>query len=155
MAFDSNRPAPHERSIFRKNIGRALLGRDNDEYLSVWELDFTSKTGRQRFGSLRDIDKEKQLEAQITQILRETFSFRHLVIEGQERRMGSGGLEAALIGTVAGCKLCKPSASWLGKHSPKAKVRQSGLWLAQHLKAPPIDESDEISIQPAVLRSSP
>jgi hypothetical protein len=37
MAFDSNRPAPHERSNCRKNIGRALLGREKDEYLSVWK----------------------------------------------------------------------------------------------------------------------
>ena len=154
MDFDSNRPAPHERSIFRKNIGRALLGREKDAYLSVWELDFTSKAGKQRFSSLRNIDKEKQLETQITQILRETFSFRYVMIEGQERRMGTKGLEAALIGTVAGCGLCRPSAGWLGNHSPKAKVAQSGLWLAQHLKASPIDENDRIAIEEAVLRIS-
>jgi len=31
-----------DRSIFRKNIGRALLARDGDEFLGQWEIDLTS-----------------------------------------------------------------------------------------------------------------
>ena len=42
MSFDAYKPAPRERSIFRKNIGRALLNQRKDEYLKIWELDFTS-----------------------------------------------------------------------------------------------------------------
>jgi hypothetical protein len=40
---------------------------------------------------------------------------------------GSEGLERALIGTVAGCDVCRPSPEWLGLRSPVAKVRGSGL----------------------------
>ena len=50
MNFDINKPAPHERSIFRKNIGRALLNRQRDDYLKIWELDFTSRERRKAFG---------------------------------------------------------------------------------------------------------
>jgi hypothetical protein len=154
MNFDSDHPAPHERSIFRKNIGRALLTRDNDEYLKVWEYEFTKRLTRQNFSHLRDVDKEKQIEAEITRILRQTFSFRYIAIQGQERRMGTEGLERALIGTVAGCHSCRPSPGWLGHHSPKEKVRTSGLWLAHHLRAAPITENDKATIERAVSHLS-
>jgi hypothetical protein len=42
MNFDSSKAAPRERSIFRKHIGRALLNKRQDDYLKVWEIDFTS-----------------------------------------------------------------------------------------------------------------
>jgi hypothetical protein len=42
MNFTAENPAPHERSIFRKNIGRALLNRAGDDYLKTWEIDFTT-----------------------------------------------------------------------------------------------------------------
>src|SRR5215213_6199704 len=48
MNFDSSKPAPHERSVFRKNIGRALLNRSHDPYLKVWELHFNSPERRSK-----------------------------------------------------------------------------------------------------------
>lgn len=46
MNFTASKPAPRERSIFRKNIGRALLNQRHDDYLRVWEIDFTSHKSR-------------------------------------------------------------------------------------------------------------
>jgi hypothetical protein len=46
MAFSQEQPAPHERSIFRKHIGRALLNKTQDPYLPVWEIDFTARKTR-------------------------------------------------------------------------------------------------------------
>ncbi|MEW6181487.1 MAG: hypothetical protein AB1522_16360 [Chloroflexota bacterium] len=40
MNFDENSPKPSDRSIFRKNIGRAILNKKKDPYLKVWEIDF-------------------------------------------------------------------------------------------------------------------
>src|SRR3989344_2894303 len=37
-----------DRSIFRKNIGRALLSCDEDSFLADWELDLTSAAARAR-----------------------------------------------------------------------------------------------------------
>jgi hypothetical protein len=136
MSFDKDRAAPKDRSIFRKNIGRALLHRDADPYEVLWEIDFTSRNKRETEGSRRDVEKEKQIEREVTSILRERFTFRWIEMEGEERRMGSRGLEATLIGTLAGCSDCRPSSTWLGRHSPKMKVVQSGLWQEQHLQAP-------------------
>src|ERR1035441_5966967 len=131
MNFDVTRPRPHDRSIFRKNIGRALLNRERDPYLEIWEVDMTPSANRAARRGRRDIDKEKQIEGEVTRILRERFSFRFVVLEGQEKRMGSEGIESRLIGTLAGCQMCQPSPAWLGLHSPKPKIRQSGLWLEQ------------------------
>jgi hypothetical protein len=154
MEFDQDRPAPHDRSIFRKNIGRALLVQAGDDYLQVWNRCFTTTATRLAFGHLRDIDKEKRLEAEVTRIIRETFSFRYIPVEGEERRMGGQGLEKALIGTVARCQACRPSSEWLGGHSPVEKVRESGLWLSHHLKASPITGTDKRIIQEAISKSS-
>ena len=43
MKFTQINPKPSDRSIFRKNIGRALLSKQKDfDYLKIWEIDFTS-----------------------------------------------------------------------------------------------------------------
>jgi len=60
MDFGPSRPKPSDRSIFRKNIGRALLNRDRDPYLATWERDFIPAENRERFGHLRNIEKEKE-----------------------------------------------------------------------------------------------
>jgi len=138
MNFNSMKPAPKDRSIFRKNIGRALLGKRGSPYLQTWELDFTPRSNRDRYSYLRDIELEKEIEKQITQILRNNFSFRFIVVENEAIKMGTKGLESNLIGTVAGCSLCEPSSGWLGRHSPKKEIRNSGLWVVQHLNSPPI-----------------
>lgn len=135
MMFTKDQPAPHDRSIFRKHIGRALLNRARDPYLSVWDTDFTPRSARDACGHLRDINKEMEVERQVTQIIRERFSFRFTAIADQTNRMGSQGLERALIGTLAGCGRCSPSRDWLGQHSPNQQIRTSGLWLIQHLRA--------------------
>jgi hypothetical protein len=135
MRFTQDHPSPHDRSIFRKHIGRALLNKTGDPYLSVWDLDFTTPAERAASRHLRDISKEVAIESEITRILRETFSFRFIEIAEEVQRMGGEGLERALIGTLSSCPLCGPSDTWLGNHSPNAKIRESGLWLVQHLSA--------------------
>jgi len=149
MNFDKNKAKPSDRSIFRKNIGRALLNRHNDKYLQVWEIDFTIKKNRENFRHLRDIEKEIEIESEITIILRKNFSFRYLELGSQAERIGTAGLESSLIGTISHCKLCRPSNKWLGKDSPKKQIKESGLWLVQHLKANGINERDKKIISSA------
>ena len=114
MNFDQMRANPSDRSIFRKNIGRALLNKEKDDYLKIWEIDFTSRQKRERYNSLRNIIKEKDIESHVTKIIRQQFSFRFIIVDNQTERMGGKGLESSLIGTVSHCKLCKPSNNWLG-----------------------------------------
>jgi hypothetical protein len=146
MDFDATNPKPSDRSIFRKHIGRALLNRNNDAYLKAWDKDFIKKINREKHRRLRNIQKEKDIEKKITQILRKKFSFRFIIVDNQVERMGTNGLERRLIGTVSRCSFCKASSNWLGKYSPKKQVKESGLWIVQHLGASGLDESDKETI---------
>ncbi|MGC8657117.1 MAG: hypothetical protein ACP5UL_05175 [Thermoplasmata archaeon] len=150
MNFSKDNRKPSDRSIFRKNIGRALFNKDKDDYLQVWDIDFTEKDNRELCGSRRDIEKEKKIEEAITKIIREKFSFRFIILSSESERMGKDGIEKHLIGTVANCELCKPSPSWLGNYSPKYKIRESGLWLEHHIKANPISEKEKEIILKAI-----
>jgi hypothetical protein len=151
MNFNSKMPAPHDRSIFRKNIGRALL--EGDEYLNTWEIDFTTTANRNKLAYKRNIDKEKEIEAKITDILRQRFSFRFIVLEEQTARMGITGLESRLIATVANCRVCKPSEALLGHHNSKRQIREGKMWLIQHLKAHSLGPEDKESLISSIKKT--
>jgi len=150
MNFTALQSPPHDRSIFRKNIGRALLNKENDGYLRIWEIDFTSRKNRDKYAHLRNIKKEKDIEFEVTKILRQNFSFKFVIMDNEFSRMGKNGLESSLIGTVAQCKQCKSSNNWLGNYSPKNQIIESGLWLIQHLKSNKITKN-----LPTILPSIP
>ncbi len=154
MAFTEDQPAPHDRSIFRKHIGAALLKKVDDPYFAVWKIDFIPRKTRDSKRHLRDISKEKAIEKEVTQILRQNFSFRFIDIAEQKQRMGNQGLERALIGTLARCPQCGPSDGWLGRYSPDVRIRESGLWLIQFLRADPLSQSQKSIITAAIKRSS-
>lgn len=148
-----DKPAPKDRSIFRKNIGRSLLAQARDPYLEIWNIDFTTVRNRRVYAGQRNIAKEREIEEEVTRLLREAFSFRYLTLDSALPRLGKDGLESALIGTVAICHRCNPSGSWLGHHSPIAKIRQSGLWQIQHLNCQAIDDEDKETIKAALSRA--
>jgi hypothetical protein len=120
-----------DRSIFRKNIGRAILSRTNDPFLELWEYDLMSRAAGDRFGALVDKHKQQQVEQQVTEMLRSRFRFVVFPVAGRENR---ALLESRLIATVAQCPDCTPSPAWFGRFSPKGKIRESGLWQEQHAK---------------------
>ena len=142
VVFDRMKPAPKDRSIFRKNIGRALLGKAGSNYIDVWNKDFTSRKNRERWGRLRDPDFESRTESEITRLLKESFSFSCINVEDEKARMGTQGIESRLIGTLSRCDRCGPSDGWLGNHSPVGAIRYSGLWLVQHLRSAGLDSKD-------------
>lgn len=150
MNFDLSKSTPHDRSIFRKNIGRALLKKENEDYLKIWNRDFMTERNRIEYGHLRDISIEKRIESRVTKTLRESFSFKFLLVENEAERIGSKGLESRLIGTIANCSDCQPSIDWLGRYSPVRKISEGRMWLVQHINSPPIDETDKETISQAV-----
>ena len=133
-----------DRSVFRKHIGRALLSRDSDPYLDVWNIDFTSRANRDQFGYRIDSERQKSVERRVTAYLRESISvaLRDHVVTSK----GRVRLEKHMIGTVAQCPDCGPSADWLGRHAPDSRIAESGLWQVQHLNAQSLlpDEVGEI-----------
>lgn len=138
----TDRPAPKDRSIFRKNLGRAWIHKQGIEYLDVWNIDFTTKRNRQEHAHRRDVAIEHDVEDNVTALLRERFSFAWISVADEAKRMGTGGLEGRLIGTLAQCSACTASIGWLGQHSPDVRIRTSGLWQVQHLRHSPVDETD-------------
>lgn len=154
MRFSKSNRKPSDRSIFRKNIGRALLNKASDfEYLKIWEIDFTRPKNRLDYADARDISKEQEIESQITKLLSQRFFFRYLILEGERKRLGSTGLESKLIGTVAACESCKSSQSWLGKYSSNSKISNGKLWLTNFLNSPILTEKDQDFLLDAVQKS--
>jgi len=143
MKFAVSTPKPSDRSIFRKNIGRALLCKEGDEYLQIWNKDFTSHQSRLENANVRNIVKEHQIESQITDILYRKFSFRYIVLDSEEKRMGLTGLESKLIGTVSHCPMCRPSEKWLGRYSPLGEISHGKLWLSFFLNSIGITTEDQ------------
>ena len=128
-----------DRSIFRKNIGRALLNKRKDPYLDKWELDLTTKKAKDEFGGLIDDKKQMQIEKAVTEYLQDNFSFVVFKVDDKNQRLQ---LESKIISTISLCNECKPSANWLGLSSPKEKIKESGLWLVNELYKDPLNESD-------------
>ncbi|KKL51373.1 hypothetical protein LCGC14_2296120 [marine sediment metagenome] len=133
-----------DRSIFRKNIGRALLNRDGDPFLAHWELDRTSRRAKEQYAGVVDLDQQAAVERRVTQTIQENFSLVVLPVEDKEERLA---LESGLISTVSWCEECRPSTDWLGLHSPKQKIRESGLWLVNELYKEPLSDIDLVALQ--------
>ncbi len=154
MDFGLDQAAPKDRSIFRKHIGRAILNKQGDPYLSIWNYDFMESETRARYWQERDIEKERRLEKEITTLIRESFSFRFIVVEDQAKRIGLTGLERPLIGTRGRCSSCRAAVSnyWLGRYSPRAQaqIRESGLWLIQHLKHEPLNLDEQQAVEAGI-----
>jgi hypothetical protein len=128
-----------DRSIFRKNIGRALLKRAGDPFLEQWEWDLTTREAREQLGPRLDRRKQQAVERQVTTYIQENFSFAVVEVREKTQRLR---LESRIISTVSWCQGCRPSPGWLGLHSPKDKIRQSGLWLVNELYGEPLSEAD-------------
>jgi hypothetical protein len=127
-----------DRSIFRKNIGRALLNKNNDSFLEQWELDLTTKEAKIKNASI-NIEKQKQVEKQVSKQIQDNFFFVVFRVDEKEKRLET---ESKIISTISRCEECAPSKNWLGNYSPKEKIRRSGLWLVNELWKTPFTEKE-------------
>lgn len=128
-----------DRSIFRKNIGRALLNQNNDSFLELWGLDLTKRENRIKFESLIDKEKKLDTERKVSKYIQRSFSFITIPVPSNDARLR---LESRIISTVSLCPSCRPSLNWLGLYSPKKKIRESGLWQESELYKQPLNFSE-------------
>ena len=133
-----------DRSIFRKNIGRALLNKARDSYSPIWELDLTTHEAKKKYSALIDAQKQKKTERQATTYMQGSFRFVVFQVDGKDQRLA---LESKIISTVSSCHECKPSSEWLGNFSPKDKIRASGLWQVNELYRQPLTEEDYVNLE--------
>lgn len=137
------------RSIFRKNIGRCLLKKENNPYLAVWELDTTTKAKKEQFSNIIKTELEKEIEHEISMYIQNNLTFCLLEVGTKELRTY---YEARLIGTVSNCCECTASETWLGLHSPKAKIVKSGLWQEMELYSKPLSDEELFSLSAMLIR---
>lgn len=128
-----------DRSVFRKNIGRAILNKDQDPFLDQWNLDLTTREMKKKHSTSIDFSKQKDIEKQVTDYIQKTFSFVVIQVDDMKERMQ---LESKLISTVSLCEECKQSDKWLGNSSPLEKIRESGLWLVNELYKQPLTQME-------------
>jgi hypothetical protein len=133
-----------DRSIFRKNIGRALLNQNADSFLRDWNLDLTTAAARRMHGAHIDSKKQQTVEQQVTAYMRSNFRFVVFRINDKEQRLR---WESRIISTVARCEECKPSPQWLGQFSSKQKIVESGLWQVNELYKKPFSESEFVEFE--------
>jgi len=133
-----------DRSIFRKNIGRAILNRADDPFLEQWNWDLTTRKAKETYRDLVDWRQQEEVERQVTAYIQEHFSFVVFEVAEKHQRLS---LESKIISSISWCAVCRPSADWLGLHSPKSKICQSGLWLVNELYRDPLLEVEFVELQ--------
>lgn len=126
-----------DRSIFRKNIGRAILNKRKDKFLEDWEIDRTPHESRKNVNI--DIEKLKSIEKEVSAYIQKNFGFVVFRIDDKDKRLE---MESKIISTISSCNECTPSDAWLGNYSPKEKICKSGLWLVNELYKKSLDDKD-------------
>lgn len=119
-----------DRSIFRKNIGRAFLNREKNPFLEYWEMDLTSKKARQELEHKVDLNLKNITENKVSNYIQNNFSFATFQVNEKNKRMY---FEKKLISTISLCSESNPSRDWLGNFSTKEKISKSGLWQVNEL----------------------
>lgn len=127
------------RSIFRKNIGRCFLSKENSPYSNLWELDTTSRADKDKNLKRLDKDFEKQIEKKITDYFQNNFTFCVFKIDLKDDRLF---WERKIASTLANASDTTPSSNWLGNYSPKDKIKQCGLWQVNGLNEGSLTESE-------------
>jgi hypothetical protein len=113
-----------DRSILKKHVGRAILQRDNDPYLPIWNLDLTTKKAREEHGHTIDKTKKAGVEDAVSAYIEQNVSVSVLPSNDPDDAYRQ---KKACMGTVSSCSHCLPSPGWLGRHADP-RIAQSGLW---------------------------
>jgi hypothetical protein len=125
----------HDGSIFRKNIGKAILNAHCDPYLANWTID-TSKPENRAYW---DVDKNADTERRVSKFLRENFTFTVFQVTDKVERLR---MEEAIIAALNAEPEFMPSLKWSGRYSPEQEIRESGLWLKRGLNGKPLTEEE-------------
>lgn len=122
-------------SIFRKNIGRAILQKEEDPYLDVWNSDQLDSVNLHP----TNIEHQNITETAVTEYLQQNVTFVCIPETDQTYRLR---LEKGIIATLHNSPEFGPGRDWMGNHSPIAAIRESGLWLKQGLHAAPLTREE-------------
>jgi len=119
----------HRASVFRKIIGESMIARNNlTEDYSNWGV---------RKSASREIkDEEYKLEKWVSEYIRK-LPFLWVEIDddpnGFINRKVIERNSIALLSNFNKTAIDPRSSEWLGKYSPKVKIKSSGLWNSDHV----------------------
>ena len=120
-------------SIFRKNIGKAILNKNNHPYLQAWSLD-TNKAADKY-----DAEFQEKIEKQVSAYLKDNITFTCFQVDTKEDRLR---LEEGIIALLNSTPSFVSSEKWRGRFSPIDDISQSGLWLREGLNGKPLTVSE-------------
>ena len=138
-------------SIFRKNIGLALLHRKCDPFEDIWALDWSKPSVKNKFAEDTQVEYKKTIEGAVSSYLRSYFSFTCILVRNEKDRFR---IEEALIATLNNANDFVSSEDWLGRHSPKQEISHSGLWNTQGLKGKVLSCGEVQALRKVVMGSS-
>ena len=119
----------HRGSIFRLLVGTALMDRDPACAVDTWGH------GDSAAGSVRDA--ERALERRVSGVIGAMPLLWLRIDDPPGPASRRGYIERNAIGLLSDFDRAPydpPSRGWLGSHSNRPKVRQSGLWNQQHVE---------------------
>lgn len=122
----------HRGSIFRLHIGEALIA------IGDYPAEVTARWGRGTSAPAEVVAAEYPLELAVSRYIG-AMPVLWLDVD-DEPGAGSdrGVIEAgaiALLSNYGGPPVDPPSPGWLGRHSSRASIRESGLWNVNHVTA--------------------
>ena len=119
----------HRGSIFRLIMGEALMVRDSRYSVTSW--------GKGASASSDIRATEIELEKKVSNVIR-GMPFLWLEVDDPPGRNSlRGHIESnsiALLSNYNRTVIDPPSNDWLGLHSPRTKIRESGLWNQNHVE---------------------
>ncbi len=120
----------HRNSVFRLLVGASMLRRDGRE-LNTWGVGDTAPQSI----SVDEVEHEQE----VTRVVRRMPLLWLEVPDESGPNSLRGVIERNSIALLSNYKktpLDKPSKGWLGLHSNREKVRNSGLWNSNHVEEP-------------------
>ena len=131
-------------SIFRKNVGIAMLKESNDPYIEAWLFDRTTCEKRKKYDSDKSkvpYDKKKQdeIEVMVSDYIRNKISFVVIPINNRKKRHD---FEYGLISAICQASDFCPSKTWLGNYNDKEKIKQSHMWVSDGIDDEPLTEEE-------------
>jgi hypothetical protein len=124
----------HRGSVYRKRVGEAIINRDNtqDQYPS-WNQRWSS-IERER-DEVRD--EEYPLEKKVSTYIRRQPFLWVKVNDTPSKDSDRGYIERNIIALLSNYQkdpVDPRNSTWLGKHSPKREIKESGLWNVNHVE---------------------
>lgn len=129
----------HRGSIFRLIVGTSIKRRDGQDQPTSWGVAGDPSDAARRLGIVRTelLDGEQSLEQTVSHHIG-NMPFLWLDVadlpdpNSLRRKIERNSI--ALLSNYDRHRMDPPSSSWLGNHSDRARVHQSGLWNCNHVE---------------------